>query len=461
MKNAVRFVVAAISIVLLAGLSACDKMPVEGQKGTIEFAITVPDESDGIKSGMKADSMPRIYNLLVSIDDLTGNHVIDTLLPVYGFGSGFVSEKLELGAGEYKLVKFMVINPAGEVLFASPVAGSRMAYLVKHPLPLIFRINPDVVTRLVPEVLKVENTNPEQFGYVSFGISVITPVSFWVAAIADNPASITASLPYTDAKLTVYAADGWSFTFKLRPEVNNLLVRKSEVYKFIAEKEGYLPLKLEVTLMQLLQTTREKPLLLKLQPAITYYKLVLQPGPDDGKDAMISNLEPDKNFGDHKYFEATFLPEPVLTVMRLNRSLIAFNLNQLPKSAIIRKAILRLSFDVPIPFDNSVITSSDKFIGGVFQQVIEPWDEYKVTWNNQPATTEINQVFLPPFTSDKKFIEVDITRLIAPVSTVNLPNYGIKFKLIPEDRFPGFRFASSDHPESALRPMLIIYYTLP
>jgi hypothetical protein len=25
-------------------------------------------------------------------------------------------------------------------------------------------------------------------------------------------------------------------------------------------------------------------------------------GPDDGKDAMISNLEPDKKFGDHKIF---------------------------------------------------------------------------------------------------------------------------------------------------------------
>ena len=57
--------------------------------------------------------------------------------------------------------------------------------------------------------------------------------------------------------------------------------------------------------------------------------LVLQPGPDKGKDAMISNLEPDKNFGGHKYFEATFLTEPILTVMRSNRSLIFFNLDAL------------------------------------------------------------------------------------------------------------------------------------
>ena len=55
--------------------------------------------------------------------------------------------------------------------------------------------------------------------------------------------------------------------------------------------------------------------------------IILQPGPEAGKDAMVSNLEPDKNFGAHKYFEATFLSEPVLTVMRSNRSMIWFNLS--------------------------------------------------------------------------------------------------------------------------------------
>ena len=70
---------------------------------------------------------------------------------------------------------------------------------------------------------------------------------------------------------------------------------------------------------------------------------------------MISNLEPDKNFGDYKYFEATFLSEPVLTVMRSNRSLIYFNLDSLPKSAIIQKVTLHLTYDLPIPFDSTYL----------------------------------------------------------------------------------------------------------
>ena len=62
----------------------------------------------------------------------------------------------------------------------------------------------------------------------------------------------------------------------------------------------------------------------------------------------------DKNFGDYKYFETTFITEPVLTVMRSNRSLIWFNLNALPKSAVIRKVTLQLFYDLPVPFDQHI-----------------------------------------------------------------------------------------------------------
>lgn len=445
-----------------AGFNACDKTT-DPAKCTIEFSLSMPQEQGSQKSGLQTDSLPPAYQLLISVEDMTGNPVItDKPVPVYAFGTGFISDKIEINAGEYKLVKFLVINPSGEVVFASPLAGSPMAYLSKKPLPIPFRVIPGIVNQVVPEVLPVAGQSPEQFGYVSFGINIINPVVFYTAAVIDNPMIMAPSPLYTEANLTVYARDGWYYSFKLFAGVNRIMIRRSDVYKFVVEKEGYNPIKMEVYLKQLLETTRENPLYLKIPYGnVVYRKLVLQPGPADGKDAMVSNLEPDKNFGDHKYFEATFLPEPVLTVMRLNRSLIFFNLNQLPKSATIRKALLRLSYEVPLPFDSSLVATNDKFIGGALQQITEPWDEYKVTWNNQPASTELNQVLIPPFIRNVNFIEVDVTRLLLPVNTVNMPNHGFKFKLIPEDRFPGFRFASGDHPNIALRPMLIIYYTLP
>ena len=49
------------------------------------------------------------------------------------------------------------------------------------------------------------------------------------------------------------------------------------------------------------------------------------------------------------------------------------------------------------------------FYGAVLQQIIEPWDEHKVTWNTQPKSIEMNQVFVYPFIKNSNFIDVDVT----------------------------------------------------
>jgi hypothetical protein len=270
---------------------------------------------------------------------------------------------------------------------------------------------------------------------------------------------------FTDAKLTVYARDGWHYSFMLKPELNQLIIRGGyEYYKFIVEKPGFKPLTIEVPARILLASTKDNPFWIKIPwDSYAYQTMVLQPGPDAGKDAMISNLEPEKNFGAHRYFEATFLSEPVLTVMRLNRSLIAFNMPQTFRAIQIKKAVLRLSYEVPVPFDSTMITgtSPTNFIGGVLQQIVEPWEENGVTWNKQPKTVEVNQVFIPPFIRNANFIDVDVTKLFVPPVNTDppaYPNYGMLFRLWPEDKWPGFRFASSDHPNEILRPKLTIYY---
>jgi hypothetical protein len=468
MKTSIRLIYFSLFILAIAGLSSCNKGNNENGIGTAEFSLSLPDGLSQLKS-VSTDSAVVSYQLLVSVENLNGGVVFtDRLIPLYSFGTGFVSEKLEIKAGEFKLTKFMVINPSGAVIYAAPLAGSPLAYLTNRPLPLNFNIFPDKITQVLPEVLAVGDQTPDKFGYVSFGVQVVKPLTFWAGAVIDNPMIMAPFPMFTEAKLTVTARDGWHYTFKLSASLNQIIIRGgSEKYVLLLEKEGFLPQKFEFTAAQLLERTKESPLYLRIPwDSYAYQTLFLQPGPDAGKDAMISNLEPEKNFGGHKYFEATFLTEPILTVMRSNRSLIWFDLSTVPKSAIIKKVVLKLSYDLPVPWDSAVIvpgTTSSIFIGGVLQQIIAPWEEGKVTWNNQPATTELNQVFIPPFIRNANFIEVDVTRLFvsmaATPSTNPLPNHGMLFKLTPENKFPGFRFASSDFPEPVLRPRLSIHYT--
>jgi len=433
--------------------------------GNAEFSISLPADQTA-KSTTILDSVALSYQVMVSVEDLKGNPVLtDKLMPVYQFGTSFLSEKIEIKTGEYKLTKFMVINPAGVVIYAAPKAGSPLAYLCNHPLPFNFNILPDQVTTVLPEVLEVGDQTPDKFGYATFGVQIIKPLEFWTMCILDNPLSM-APTQITTAKLTISAPNGWHYTFSLEAAVNHLIIRGgSDIYSFLLEKEGYSSQNIQFTARELLSTTRESPLLLKIPWGTQIRTLILQPGPENGKDAMISNLNPDMNFGNHKYFEATFLTEPVLTVMRSNRSLIWFNTDSLPKTAVIKKVTLKLTYDLPIPFDDTYITDTYPstgiaWYGSVLQQIIEPWEENKVTWNTQPKTIETNQVYIPPFIRNANFIEVDVTRLFAPVTASVLPNYGMLFRLWPTDKFPGFRFASSDFAESKMRPRLTIFYTL-
>jgi len=459
----------------LAGLASCDKQ--EGGNGTGEMAFSVSLPSGQTLKSLTTDTSEVVsYHVLVSVVDQNGEEVLsDELIPLYQFGVGFVSEKVKLDAGRYKLTKFMVIDPSGKVLYATPKKGSPRAYLVDKPLPIPFGIRDGEETRVTPEVLPVGNGGPEDFGYVSFGVAIVKPLDFFAVCYLDNPVIMAPTRP-VEADLTVYDEKGWHYTFHLRARVNHLVIRGgSEVYKFVLRKKGFETQKLEVPARKLEATTPRNPLVLTIPyGGGEFKKLVLQPGPDKGKDAMICNLNPDKNFGDYKYFETTFLPDTsMLTVMRSTRSLIEFDLNDLPKSARIKKVVLQLYYDQPVPWDSTVFimdpgraTDMCPWYGAVLQRVTEPWEEDSVTWKTQPKTTEAGQVYVSPFrpyVCGANFIRLDVTSLfVSPEMSgmVDAPNYGMLFRLWPEDRFPGFRFASSDYPVPYMRPKLIIFYTM-
>ena len=364
----------------------------------------------------------------------------------------------------------MLIDPSGTVTAATPVEGSPLAYLVNDPLPLKFSIRGGTATIVSPELLAVGSHTPGDFGYVSFGGQIIKPLDFYTVCIIDNPLSMAPIQPPVTADLTVFAGNDWRYRFSLKASVNHLIIRGGyDYYTFLLEKEGYLPQKFVFTARELRATTEISPLLLKIPYDSGQWKvMVLQPGPDGGKDAMISNLEPGKNFGGHKYFEATFISEPILTVMRSNESLISFDMNVLPKSATIKKVILNLWYDLPLVWDSTIFYPSGsggiQWPGGVLQKITEPWEEHKVSWNEQPKTTEANQVFIAPFILNTNMITVDVTKLYVQDPATDgpdIPGYGMFFRLWPHEWVPGFRFASSDYAEARMRPKLTIYYSLP
>jgi hypothetical protein len=466
MKTSNRLFFILLVIIAVTGFSSCSKDKGDNVTGTAEFSLNLPGGLSQLKSAV-TDSSVVSYQLMISVEDMKGNSVFnDKLIPLYTFGTGFLSAKIEIKTGEFRLTKFMVMNPSGAIVYASPMAGSPLAYLTNKPLPMTFNIFPDKVSQVLPEVLVVGDQAPSQFGYATFGVQVIKPLDFYTFCILDNPL-LMAPTQMTTAKLTVSNNNGWLYSFNLTAAVNHLVIRGGSTnYTFLLEKEGFVSQKLQFTAQQLIEATSAKPLVLKIPVGTsTTQILFLQPGPDAGKDAMISNLEPDKNFGAHKYFEATYMSESMLTVMRSNKSLIFFDLSAVPKNAIVKKVVLKLTYDLPIPWDSTIFVSNTGTPysikpAGVLQQIIEPWEENGVTWNKAPKTTEINQVFIQPFIRNANFIEIDVTGLFISSAANPLPNHGMLFKLNTNEKFKGFRFASSDFAEPSFRPRLSVQYVI-
>lgn len=149
MKTSVRFFQLLLALLTLSLFYSCEKKADNAGTGIAEFSVSMP-EVQSTKSITSPDTGITVsYQLMISVVNLAGNAVFtDKLIPLYTFGTGLVSENVEIKAGEYKLTKFLVINASGAVVYAAPLAGSPLAYLAKMPLPFKFNIFPSQVTRI-------------------------------------------------------------------------------------------------------------------------------------------------------------------------------------------------------------------------------------------------------------------------------------------------------------------------
>jgi hypothetical protein len=475
-------------------ISSCEKHLEDQEEGTLELGVFL-DQLDGkLKSAISDSSDIRTHYVVLSVLNENGKLVLDhERLELYNFSGHWITKEIKLKVGHYEVVKFLVVDAEGNVLLAAPVEGSPMAYLVDNPLPSPFGIRKEQVTRVAPEVLVVNNEPPEAFGYATFGYHVVRTLDFFVAVYIDDP-RIMAPSKFTDAKLTVMIDSVWRHAFKLEARVNRVTVRDSHWhYTLVVYKEGFAPKQLVVSKEELLKTSPENPLIIKL-PVEDLHVLVLQPGPDEAKDAMISRSLPEENFGKFPFFEATAVSLATSDVQhKLTRSLIQFDLNQLPKSATINKAILTLYYPqynytdtvYPIKYVTEGQTGTDTLPNpgtvdylAVLQKVISPWQEHEVTWKNQPETSTEDQVFIPriyyitdascncivPPVSET----VDVTKLLMP-DAAGTRNLGLLLKLFKEEYPDWLRFTSSDYQMptvsnqelAKLWPKLEIYYSLP
>lgn len=186
--------------------------------------------------------------------------------------------------------------------------------------------------------------------------------------------------------------------------------------------------------------------------------LSIKLNPNFGKDSRIDSRisHANLNFGN-----STTLGMWAWTIsggVSINRTLLSFPISQIPSDAIIQTATLKLFYD-----STSVFTMGQTgFNSYVVRRITGNWQEDSVTWNNQPAVTNLNQV-TDFFGASSIYpnIELNVTNLLKATRDSFNSTLDLMLQLTTEQTFRSIILASSEHPDTALRPRLDIKYGTP
>lgn len=140
------------------------------KKGKILFSLSKKESAEG-----RIASTSEPHAVRISILNGQGETVEQQrILQLISFGSGYVTESLELQPDNYAVTEFLVLNESEEVIYATPLEGSARAGDVSDPLPVAFVVSEDATTDVNLQVVPVtETTDPEDFGYANFRFDII------------------------------------------------------------------------------------------------------------------------------------------------------------------------------------------------------------------------------------------------------------------------------------------------
>ena len=193
--------------------------------------------------------------------------------------------------------------------------------------------------------------------------------------------------------------------------------------------------------------------------------VVFQPNAAEGKDAVI--------FLDPNLTNSNFGASPDILALAIlgaggpngpRRSFIEFDMSSIPTNAVVHQASLTL-YNNPTSSNNG---GTHMYIpntnAAYLNAVRSPWNEYTITWNNQPGVMgAAGQSYIPPSTSPQQDYTIYISDFLAQFM-ITYPDsvHGFRLRLQNEFTFPnGLIFASSDNADSTKWPKFSITYHIP
>jgi hypothetical protein len=234
--------------------------------GNIQFVFDPGKIADPNGKTSAADFPAGSY-LIVSIEDNSG-HAIHTRksINLIQVGDNFISDPLPLTSDSYKLTEFMVVRSDRALLYAAPKAQSPLAKYVDRPLPISFTVTENALLEEAVQVVDVKGSNPEDFGYISFGLDIVRKFGLSVFIPDDN------SLSLTTAEAFLIMDDDTVHVQDLDAKVNTILFEEDpdDSVELVVIKDGYSKYVKMFTFNQLKDELDGNPLTVVFTQALTF-----------------------------------------------------------------------------------------------------------------------------------------------------------------------------------------------
>lgn len=178
---------------------------------------------------------------------------------------------------------------------------------------------------------------------------------------------------------------------------------------------------------------------------------VMQPGPVKGFDSDVFSRDDatNSNLGSSVYYGLwtwTWSGIP-----GTGRSYIRYDLSRICNTATLLDARMSVFYDPAVGQPHTGANS-----GATLSRVTSNWDEYAVTWLNQPTTTAVNQIAVPTVTGTNNLTNFAVTPLFQAL--INGPNFGFQWRHVSEVTYVRTIWNSSDYPVPATRPRLSLRF---
>ncbi len=224
--------IALLLVIFFASSCKKDNLRTETAEGSVEFSY-------GVKSNKSTKAIAKPFAAIVSITDENDQTVVENQeLKFYNINRSYLTEKLTLTAGNYKLSHYVIVSQTNEVIYATPLQGSELAYLVNTPLTIDITVAEEQASQTIPEVIEVDDFTADQFGYSYFGLQKVKIFNFAVDLFTKD--ADTEVLSPVTGTITVTGDAVELFNGQLEAKTNAIYLRDGYTnYTVTVEKEGY------------------------------------------------------------------------------------------------------------------------------------------------------------------------------------------------------------------------------